>query len=165
MERIGAKLTPRRSFDDPPVAKPFVREILPQDVPAVGLLLKQSPEAAQWPPEVFLREPGDGTSILVAERAGEVIGVIAARAAAGEAEILNLAVLPPHRRRGLGRSLLEGAIARVRAGGATSVFLEVREGNPAARAFYATMGFIATGRRRGYYRDPAEDAIVLSRLL
>ena len=143
-------------------ARQQVRPLAPSDAQAIQGLLRESPEAAQWSPTAFLRGLAEGNCAWVAEEGGEVIGMVAARAAAGEAEILNLAVLPRHRRRGLARSLVECAIARARAAGAASVFLEVRETNSAARALYATLGFVAAGRRRDYYRDPVEDAIVLS---
>ncbi len=139
-----------------------MREIVPADIPAIERLLTQSPEAAQWPPAVFLRGIADGSCAWAAEEGGEVIGMVAARETAGEAEILNLAVLPQHRRRRFGLSLLKFAIAQVRTAGATTVFLEVRESNAAARAFYASMGCEAGGRRRADYRVPGEDALVLS---
>jgi ribosomal-protein-alanine N-acetyltransferase len=57
------------------------------------------------------------------------------------------------------------AIETARADGVQSVFLEVRESNSAARAFYAGLSFTQIGRRRGYYRNPEEDALVLSQTL
>jgi ribosomal-protein-alanine N-acetyltransferase len=133
----------------------------PADVPGIERLLMQSPEAAQWSRAVFLRDSAGASCQWVAEQGVEIVGMVTARAAGGEAEILNLAVLPRHRRSGVGRSLLECAISHMRAAGAESVFLEVREANAAARAFYARMGFVDAGRRRAYYRDPVEDALVL----
>ena len=88
---------------------------------------------------------------------------VAARSVSGEAEILNLAVTPGWRRRGLGRRLVETAIEAARAAGATRIFLEVRESNGAALALYAALGFLEAGRRRNYYRAPEEDALILSR--
>jgi ribosomal-protein-alanine N-acetyltransferase len=58
---------------------------------------------------------------------------------------------------------MQTALAEAGHAGASRVFLEVRQSNTDARAFYATLGFLEVGRRRGYYRDPAEDALVLSR--
>jgi ribosomal-protein-alanine N-acetyltransferase len=93
----------------------------------------------------------------------EVVGMVAVRTAAGEAEILNLAVAPAQRRRGAGRLLVEAAIAAVKAEGAGRVYLEVRESNAAARSFYANLDFVESGRRRNYYCSPTEDALVLLR--
>jgi ribosomal-protein-alanine N-acetyltransferase len=78
-----------------------------------------------------------------------------------QADISNLAVAPDRRRRGLGRRLLEAAIAGVQGAGARTVFLEVRESNAAALHLYDSRGFAMIGRRRRYYRNPIEDALVL----
>ena len=89
-------------------------------------------------------------------------GFVLARAAAGEAEILTLAVIPAARRRGLGASLLAGAMAAARARGAAAMFLEVAAGNAAALTLYRGFGFVEVGRRRRYYPD-GSDALVLRR--
>jgi ribosomal-protein-alanine N-acetyltransferase len=67
------------------------------------------------------------------------------------------------RRAGLGRFLLETALARARRAGARLALLEVREGNLGARALYRASGFAEIGRRREYYTNPVEDALILSR--
>ncbi len=92
-------------------------------------------------------------------------GFILMRAAAGEAEILTLAVRPAARRAGIGARLvrmgLEGAVEL----GATRVFLEVAEDNAAARALYGRAGFAEAGRRPGYYRGAdggRRDALLLA---
>lgn len=102
---------------------------------------------------------------LVAENPDEVIGYVIAREAAGTGEILNLAVDLPHRRRGIACALLEAALAALRRRRAEEVYLEVRVSNEAAQALYRGAGFEPVGRRRGYYRNPAEDALVLRRSL
>lgn len=81
--------------------------------------------------------------------------------AADEGEILNLAVSPAGRRHGLGRALVEQAVATLRERGVGQIYLEVRESNAPARALYAARGFKEVGRRKQYYRRPVEDAIVL----
>jgi ribosomal-protein-alanine N-acetyltransferase len=87
-------------------------------------------------------------------------GFILARALAGEAEIVTLAVAPDARRRGLARALLEAATVQALARGAESLFLEVAEDNVAALRLYAGAGFEPVGRRRGYYaRGPGAGAI------
>ena len=78
-----------------------------------------------------------------------------------EAEIANLAVRTDRRRTGIGQLLVEAAIAAATAGGARTVYLEVRESNVAARALYQRHGFTAVGTRPKYYRNPSEDALVL----
>ncbi|MXP65485.1 GNAT family N-acetyltransferase [Roseomonas sp. M0104] len=91
-------------------------------------------------------------------------GFILVRAAADEAEVLTLAVLPAARRQGVGRALLDAALGVAEAAGARQMFLEVSTANPAARALYAAAGFVEVGRRRRYYPD-GSDALVLSRRL
>jgi ribosomal-protein-alanine N-acetyltransferase len=74
-----------------------------------------------------------------------------------EHELLNLAVAPEHRRKGIARTLLDYAKRQ----GPGLWFLEVRESNTAARTFYKSHGFIDFGKRKGYYQEPYEDAIVM----
>ena len=91
-------------------------------------------------------------------------GMILARVASDEAEVLTLAVDPVVRRQGLGRALLEQALATARQRGASALFLEVASGNGPGRALYAAAGFAAVGRRHGYYPGGG-DALVLRRPL
>ncbi|KAB7742596.1 ribosomal-protein-alanine N-acetyltransferase [Parvibaculum sedimenti] len=93
-----------------------------------------------------------GTFGLMAKAGEHIPGFVLARVAAGEAEILTIAVAESHRRRGLGRRLMEEAAAASLAGGASVLFLEVAEDNPAAIALYRNLGFTTVGRRPGYYR-------------
>jgi len=98
---------------------------------------------------------------LVAERGPAVGGYLVARAVAGEGEILNLAVAPEMRRRGLGSALLAAGVTALEVAGVREVFLEVREQNRAAQQLYLGRGFRPVGLRARYYRNPVEDAIVL----
>jgi ribosomal-protein-alanine N-acetyltransferase len=95
---------------------------------------------------------GFGVLARTADRAAA--GFILARAIAGEAEVLTLAVDPTLRRGGVGLALLVAAEGLARQNGAQAMFLEVAEDNVAALALYARAGFEAVGRRRGYYRRP-----------
>lgn len=107
---------------------------------------------------------GPQTVFIVAEAAspGEtaIIGYFVLTRAADEAELLNLAVTAADRRRGLGRVLLERALSEARGMNVHAVFLEVRESNAAARLLYQSAGFHQVGRRKNYYRRPAEDALI-----
>ena len=98
---------------------------------------------------------------LVAKNADQVAGYVVAIDAADEGEILNLAVAPQGRRRGLGRALVERVLDVLSGRGASQIYLEVRESNAPARRLYAAHGFREVGRRKEYYRRPVEDAIVL----
>jgi ribosomal-protein-alanine N-acetyltransferase len=100
-------------------------------------------------------------AFLIADEGGEVRGYVVAWFVLDEGEIGNLAVASEARREGVGARLLDGAIAAVRKSDVDTLYLEVRDSNAAARALYASRGFIEVGRRRDYYRKPKEDALVL----
>jgi [ribosomal protein S18]-alanine N-acetyltransferase len=98
---------------------------------------------------------------LIAENGQGIIGYLIARDVARMGEILNLAVAPGHRRRGIGGALLEAGIEALRRREVDEIFLEVRESNRSAQALYLGHGFRAVGQRSAYYRNPKEDALVL----
>lgn len=92
---------------------------------------------------------------------GSAVGWALCLRVGAEAEVLRLGVRPAQRRHGWGRMLLDGVRERLRADGTTRIFLEVRAGNAAALALYRAAGFRETGRRRDYYPNPPEDAVVM----
>ena len=91
-------------------------------------------------------------------------GMLLARVAADEAEVLALAVAPSAARQGRGAALLAAAESQAAASGARIMYLEVAEANTAARALYARAGYAPLGRRAAYYRD-GDDALVLRKPL
>lgn len=95
----------------------------------------------------------------VAESSGTVGGLLIARKAADEAEILTFCVAPACRKAGLGRALLQAAIAQLRAAGARQLFFEVQEGNDAALALYRSLGALPVGKRERYYEHGVDAAI------
>jgi ribosomal-protein-alanine N-acetyltransferase len=95
----------------------------------------------------------------------EVAGYVIAFAVGEDAELLNVAVEPNFRGRGLAGQMLDAVLIELGARGVRSAFLEVRESNRAARALYGSRGFTEIGRRRNYYRRPVEDALVMRRIL
>jgi ribosomal-protein-alanine N-acetyltransferase len=136
-----------------------VRAATAEDVPAIAVIQALSPEASQWDPASYL-----GYDCMVATTlpdgggTARVLGFLVARQIApGEREILNLAVEPSERRRGVARALLRAELGR----GKNRWFLEVRESNSCAIRLYANAGFRVTGRRESYYHDPPETAIVM----
>jgi len=90
-----------------------------------------------------------------------VAGYIAARAAAAEVHINNVAVRESYRRNGIGRLLLSRALEEGKKLGASAAFLEVRSGNLAAQSLYEKCGFVPIARRPRYYSEPLEDAVVM----
>ena len=98
---------------------------------------------------------------LVAHSARGITGYLIGREVAGTGEVLNLAVAPDCRRRGVARALLRSGLGFLRKRRVEEVFLEVRESNQSAQALYLSSGFRPVGQRAGYYRNPREDALVL----
>jgi ribosomal-protein-alanine N-acetyltransferase len=95
------------------------------------------------------------------DRWGDLRAYCVYRLVVDEMHILNVAVAPPCRRRGLARWILRLAMARAARAGAVRALLEVRESNEAARVLYGSLGFRPLGTRRSYYRQPSEDAVIL----
>ncbi len=83
----------------------------------------------------------------------------------GESTLENMAVAEPWQKQGIGGRLLSAGLLWCRAHAAARVFIEVRESNRAAIALYERAGFLVAGRRPGYYRDPAEDALRMQKIL
>lgn len=94
---------------------------------------------------------------------GEVVGYIGANNIAGEVYITNVAVLPAYRKQGIGELLLSVLLSVSERENAQFVSLEVRESNQAAISLYEKCGFAAVGRRKSFYRDPEEDALIYTK--
>lgn len=88
-------------------------------------------------------------------------GFIVAQVVGQDAEIENVVIAQGLRRFGLGALLLEHLLNTLRNQEVTRIFLEVREGNTAARRLYEKAGFKVNGTRKNYYREPDEDALLL----
>ncbi len=99
---------------------------------------------------------------VLGDERGGLAGYAICSCIADEGEVLNVAVAPTQRRRGLGRVLLEACLDWLAERGARTVYLEVRRSNGAAIALYARRGFETVGLRRGYYRKPTEDAVTMA---
>jgi ribosomal-protein-alanine N-acetyltransferase len=126
--------------------------------------------AAPWTPGNFRDALAAGYCASVGEREGRIVAYGVLMLAPGEAQILNLSVVPDARREGLGRALLKRFIDDARRLGAEQIFLEVRVSNIAAIALYEAEGFAAVARRDVYYPGiktdaPREDALVMRRPL
>jgi ribosomal-protein-alanine N-acetyltransferase len=141
-----------------------VRAAGPSDLPRLIEIAAHSATAAQWNPaeyhKLFAPEPLQNRPALAIEEDSQVLGFIVAKQIGPEWEIENIAVTGSARRRGLGTRLLGEFIDLARSRGAREIFLEVRESNLAARALYEKWAFIETGRRKAYYEDPVEDALI-----
>ncbi len=144
----------------------LIRAGRPDDVPQLQEILRASPEAARWVPEDFTQDgKGSATLVIVAARELELGGFVAARIVVDEAEILNVAVRSGQRRKGIGAALLKQAERELKERGARRIFLEVRESNTAAISLYENLGFQRFSARRGYYRNPDENAVLFEKKL
>lgn len=144
-----------------------IRPLTAADLDAVLEIQSSAPEASQWRRDEYSRmistELAASSALFLwgGENAGQLVAFLITRQISEEVEILNLAVAPAARRRGMGSQLLRHALAAAKRDGARRAFLEVRESNQAAVAFYQRFGFSGAGRRKQYYRDPPEDALIL----
>lgn len=143
-----------------------VRQFRAEDINRVIEILREAPEAATWSRDSFLEAAEDAGSLaLVLEEDGVLIGFLIGRLARDQAEVLNLAVSRGRRQSGAGTALLAAALSDLRSRGGESVYLEVRESNTGAIAFYSKHGFAKVGRRKDYYQDPVEAAVTMGKKL
>ncbi len=142
-----------------------IRRARPEDLPEI-LRIERFSFPSPWSAEHFRKEfEKPYTIFLVVERAGSILGYGCFWLMAGELQVANLAVDPDWRGKGLGEALLREGLRLGRAGGARRALLEVRAGNLAARRLYEKVGFKIEGRRKAYYRDTGEDALLMGAFL
>jgi ribosomal-protein-alanine N-acetyltransferase len=136
-----------------------IRSAVREDVPVLVAIEQEAPTAAHWNRELYEIRIADGL-VLVAAEEGSLCGFVCAREVAGEWEIENVVVASRMRRRGVADALLLEFLCRVRDRRGAVVWLEVRESNHPARRLYEKHGFRESGRRREYYANPVEDAVL-----
>ena len=141
------------------------------DIPGIMSLERQSATAGHWTEEQYrLAFQTESPRLLLVVYASQphlkpgaespsILGFLIAHDLAHEWELENLVVAPAARRKGLGTRLLKALLDSARETD-SPVFLEVRESNAAARALYEDAGFEQTGRRKSYYTNPLEDAVL-----
>ena len=140
------------------------------DVPALMALAEECPGAPRWTLATW-RQVLDSAggrarrTVVVAESDERFVGFGVIGIAGDAAEIESLAVSPVARRQGIGRSLCEALMRWARLSGASRALLEVRVSNQAARALYESLHFREVAIRRGYYREPDEDGVMMAREL
>lgn len=144
-----------------------VRKMRDSDINAVVALESEIfPDA--WSAESFRESVNvpDGGGLIVESKNGSVRKLIAYAcyySAAGETHLTNIAVAPDHRRQGIADRILESLYQKARASNSDAVFLEVRSSNESAMKLYESHGFQELYRRKNYYHDPREDAVVYVR--
>jgi len=142
-----------------------IRPMAEGDLDAVLAIAAALPTAPEWPRSAYAAAFEAGATprriALVAELERGIAGFAVASVIAGEGEIELIAVVPGVQRQGIGNALLTELLGALAAAGALEVVLELRESNRAAAGLYARAGFSEVGRRRSYYRDPVEDAVLM----
>ena len=136
-----------------------IRSAVLDDVPALVAIERSAASAAHWTDEEYARSMESGI-VFVSEEEKKISGFVCAKIIAGDWELENVVVDEQNRRRGIGDALLEEFLRSAKREAGRAVWLEVRESNHPARSLYEKHGFRETGRRRGYYRDPVEDAVL-----
>ena len=141
-----------------------VRKMTAADVPAVARI-EEACFSRPWS-EKSLRESLEAApyTFYVAVNGDDPVGYIGAYLTGDELNLTNLAVFPLWRKRGVGTALLREVMNLAAGRGLYGVTLEVRESNLAAIALYRKFGFTSAGKRKNYYDDPAEDALILWRV-
>jgi ribosomal-protein-alanine N-acetyltransferase len=143
-------------------ARVSVRGACPGDLDAV-MGIERACFAAPWPRSVMADEIGGRSCsrVEVAEEAQGVTGFMIYWVIPPEAHLINLAVAPAARGRGIGRAMVQRLMAVAREESVSQVFLEVRASNLVAQRLYIGAGFEQIDVRRGYYADNGEDALVM----
>lgn len=143
-----------------------VRRLQPPDIDAV-LRIEAASFKHPWSREMFLRElEHDWSIILVSLEPDHALsGFLIYWLVHDEIHILNVAVAPEQRRRGVARSLMVEAEKRAQAADIALITLEVRRGDPGARALYEGLDYREVGLRKNYYTEEGEDAVVMVREL
>ncbi len=141
----------------------IIRKMTLDDIPAV-IDLDQKSFSLPWPERSFRFEVTENPAshCWVAELDGKVVGMIVVWLIVDEAHVATIAAHPDFRRQGIAKRLLAHALRQLIDAGARSSFLEVRESNLAAQEMYHKFGYEEAGRRRRYYKDNDEDAILMN---
>ncbi|MBO7292338.1 MAG: ribosomal protein S18-alanine N-acetyltransferase [Clostridia bacterium] len=104
-----------------------------------------------------------GIAYLATDEDKKAIGYLLGLHLGEEAELLRVGVLPEHRHLGIGRWLVDVFLFYLKIEDVAACFLEVREGNSAALGLYEECDFVVTGRRKNYYKNPTEDALLMKK--
>lgn len=142
-----------------------IRPMRPDDLAEV-MEIERAAYSTPWPESSFrgLLTRADA-DLLVAEVEGRVSGYAICWAVLDQGELGNIAVAPEWRRRGIARRLLDAVVDAMRERGVRELYLEVRVSNHAAQGLYRQFAFNEVSRRRHYYSNPVEDALVMRRTL
>lgn len=142
-----------------------IRKMRSADLPQV-MLIEFATFTMPWSEATFrglLRRKD--SDLIVADIKGEIAGYAVFWAVMDQGELGNVAVDDDHRGKGIGSKLIEAILQRADERGVKEIFLEVRKSNVRAQDLYKTFGFSEVGRRKNYYLEPLEDALVMKKQL
>lgn len=143
----------------------IIREMNVNDVPAIAELERVC-FSDPWSENSISSELNNPLSYwLVAEDNGVIAGYVGSQSVLDAADMMNIAVSSDYRRQGIGQALIEGLVAHLLQKNVIALLLEVRVSNIPAITLYEKLGFEQVGRRRGYYHNPREDALILRKEL
>jgi len=149
-----------------------IRQATADHIPSIVRLERSSQTAAHWSEQQYESLIPTGESqisrlALIAEckQGAGILGFLIAQHVGPEWELENIVVAAEIQGKGIGTRLLKELLTRAKQGNSDVVFLEVRESNKAARGLYEKLGFQESGRRKSYYSNPLEDAILYQRTL
>ncbi len=139
-----------------------IRRAIPDDAPDIAKEEEKNFPDPWTYTDILSAISSSGALCYVARSdGGELLSYIIGRCIVPEGEIYRIATRASARRRGIAFRLLDYALKTERGHGLESVFLEVRESNCAARSLYRSYGFTEMGRRKNYYKNPSEDAVLM----
>lgn len=142
-----------------------IRKLVLEDAPAIAELEKRC-FSDPWSEKSIASEVHNPLAYwLVAEDGGEILGYIGSQSVLDAADVMNLAVSPDHRRKGIGEKLIKALTRHLQENGVIALLLEVRVSNAPAISLYEKLGFVQVGRRPRYYTNPREDALILRKEL
>lgn len=129
---------------------------------AAVVAIEKASQSCPWSETSFRNEIAHERGVfIVGELGSEVVGFAGQWLIVDEAHIITVAVAEPHRRQGFAEKLIVELLLTAKAKGASCATLEVRASNAAAQALYEKLGFADCGRRRNYYPDNKEDAVIM----
>lgn len=142
-----------------------IRPATAAEIPEI-VALEAEGFARPWKAAMYAEEIArEAAWVDLAVADGEIVGFVCAWLIAGSCHLLRIATRGDRRGAGIGRALVESLVERARAAGCDQIELEVASQNQPALRLYERSGFALVGRRPGYYRDPVDDALLLTLVL
>lgn len=143
----------------------IIKEFSPEYLDELAEMEKICFPGDPWSREAFAETAANESFIILFAydmQMSKIVGYSVIYCVLDQADLANIAVLPNCRGRKIGKMLLEETLKKAFDNGVSEVFLEVRESNLPARGLYASSGFAEIGKRRNYYSNPREDAILMA---